>query len=216
MLDVGVRRGVRVDVHVHDPRRRVDRGADAAVPRQRQRRTAVGAGVRVDFGQPRLRLDREEAARVVLEVFRAQDHQLVLVRQRRDDGLVERGRVGAVLLAHVGLARLDPVAPRVRTLDRPADLEARGVEVGDLVVVPEDRDRDGAVGSLADVLLVEVHAVLARLDLEPHRRALVREMHLDQALALVRIDAPLVRPAVRRTTRPRERTYARADQHPPP
>ncbi len=192
VLDVRVRLRVRVDVHVHRPCRRADRRPRSLVPRERQRRTGVVALLRVHRGQAGLRLDGQETPGVVLEVVRTQDHELVLVGARRDDLLAERSVLGAVLLAYVELTLLDPVAPRAAALDRAADLEARRVDRRDLVVVAEDGHRHRAVGLLAEVVLVEVDAIALGLQLEAHRGTLVGEVDLDQALALVRIDAALL------------------------
>ena len=54
----------------------------------------VGARRGVRAAEARLRLDRQEAAGVVLEVVDAQDHDLVLVRRARA-GRPQRGGVGA-------------------------------------------------------------------------------------------------------------------------
>jgi hypothetical protein len=139
------------------------------------------------------------------------------VRARGHDGLVERGVVGAPLLADVELPGLDAVAPCALTLDRRADLEARRVERSDLVVGPEDAYGHGATGALAQVVVIEVDAVRRGLELQPHRGRLARQVHLHEALALVRVDAALVcRKRCGGTSGPRKHAYGRADEPTPP
>ena len=115
VLDVRVRRRVRVDVDVHHARRRSRSACPAPrVPRERQRRAGVGRAGRRRAAEPRLRLDREEAAGVVLEVVDAQDDDLVLVRagcRRARPSAAASARFSA---CDVGLAVRDPRRARCR------------------------------------------------------------------------------------------------------
>ena len=184
MLDVGVGRRVRVDVDAHHARPLVDRRALARVPRERQR----GAGGRAPT-RAVLRLDGEEAARVVLEEVDAEDDD-VAARGDLDAALGESRRLRLLLGLHVRLAIGDPFTPRLRPFDRGAELVAGGVERGQLLLAAEDGHRHRAVRVRAQIVVVEVDAVRLGLQLKANRSGLVRQCDLDEAATLVRIDAP--------------------------
>jgi len=96
------------------------------------------------------------------------------------------------LLADRGLARLGLRAPGLRALDREADLIARIGERLDLVLGAEDRDGHRSVPVVAQVVVVELHPVGPRLQLEPERGRLARQHDLDQVLTLVRVDPAIL------------------------
>ena len=129
MLDVGIRRGVRIDVHAHRPRDRVDRRPGPGVPGQGQRRPGVDRTCRLHGGKAVLRLDRQEPACIVLEVIDTQDDNLVLVGLNRD-GIVQGGRVGSVLNPGLGLTRRSARPPGGGALDRRADVTIKDTFYG--------------------------------------------------------------------------------------
>ena len=140
--------------------------------------------------EPGLGLDREEAAGVVLEIVGAEDDDLVLVRRSPD--LAERSRAGGLLGRDVIEPVLDPGAPRLGALDRRAQPVARSMERGKLLFGAEHGDGDRPVGVRAEIVVVEVDAVAVGVQLQPDRRCLVRQRDLDEAAALVGIDASAV------------------------
>ena len=186
MLDVRVRRRVRVDVHVHRARALVDRRARAGVPREHERLTRGRGAARAV-----LRLDGEEPARVVLEVVDAEDDD-VTPRRHLGARFGERGLPGGLLGLHVRLPVLGALTPRRGTLDGRAELVARSFECIELVLVAEDGDGDGPVRVRAQVVVVEVDAVLVGVELQLDRRGLVGQIDLDEAATLIRVYPPLV------------------------
>ena len=185
MLDVGVRRRVRVDVDVHRARALIDRRARAGVPPDHER-LAGGGGTTGAV----LRLDGEEAARVVLEVVDP-EHDDVAARRHLGARWCKHRRLGGLLGLHVGLPVLGALAPGGGTLDRRAELEAGGFERSELVRVAEDCDGHRPVRVRAQVVVVEVDSVVIRLELQLDRRGLVGQIDLDETATLVRVDAPL-------------------------
>ena len=77
---------------------------------------------------------------------------------------------------HVGLPVLRALAPGRRALDRRAELVARGVERLQLVLGAEDGHGHRPVGVLAQVVVVEVDAVVVGLELQLDRRGLVGQV----------------------------------------
>jgi hypothetical protein len=189
MLDVGVRRGVRIDVHVHRPRRRVDRRALTLVVGHGQVRPDVDRARGHRPAESILGLDREETAGVVLEVVDTQHDDLVGVRLRRDER-VEGRRFRTVLPFRLGFPRRDACPPRARALDRLAEVEPGQVECRKLVVRAEDGHRHRAVLIVTEVVVVEVDSVRLGVELEFYGRILAGQIDLDQALTLVWIDPP--------------------------
>ena len=162
-----------------------------------------------------LGLHRQEAPRVVLEIVDAQDHDLVGVRLG-SDRLALGGGLCAVLGPHRRLAVGDPLAPDRGALDGGAERVARLVERLELVLVAEDGGRHGPIAVVAEVVVVELDAVRVGLELQPHGGALTGERDLDQALALVRVDAPFWVLTRRRNTCHSEREQRDGDSEPPP
>jgi hypothetical protein len=134
----------------------------------------------------------------------------------RPDGVLERRRVGALLLPHVLPVVPGTLAPGGRALDRGADVIARIGERVELVSVAEHRGGDRAVVVPAQVVLVELDAVRVGLELQPHRRRPAVQRDLDKTSALVRVDPPSLQGARLRDAGPRQRAQRRSGQRTAP
>jgi hypothetical protein len=131
------------------------------------------------------------------------------------DRLVQRRRLGPVLCFHLRLALSDPSAPGVRALDRAPEVVAGQVERRELEVGAEDRHGHGAVGVVSQVVLVEVDAVGLGAELQALGGALARQVDLDQALTLVRVDSALVLALRRSGTGGRQRACRNSGKRSP-
>ena len=109
-----------------------------------------------------LRLDGEEAARVVLEVVDAEDDDVARAARSRHEPSASGGGLRGLLGLHVRLPIRGAVAPGGRALDRAADAVAGGLERVELLRAAEDGHRDAAVPVVAQIVLVEVDAVRPR------------------------------------------------------